>query len=313
MINKTDKIFVAGGTGFFGTAIRNELVKAGYEKVSHHITGRVSLDLTSQQDTLEFFSKYKFDVIINAAGNVGGLGYNKSSPASICYDNAMISLNLAMNCVDVKKYVNILTVCAYPKFAKVPFKEEDLFNGLPEETNNPYGQAKRLGLTFVNACRDQFGLNAITVIPTNMMGPNDCYEEGRTHVIPALIMKVDKALENKESKVPLWGTGLASREFLDVRDGARGIRLAMEKYDGTDPINLGTGNEVKIEELADKIGGLMGYSGQFEFDCEAMDGQPRRCLDVEKAKEKFNFMAEIDLETSLRDCVKYYYKEIKGK
>jgi len=299
------RILVTGGNGFLGTHVRKSLASHGYLDV---VAPRSSAyDLTKRTDVDSLFSNYRPDIVIHLAAHVGGIGANQKYPAEFLYDNAIMGLH-TMDVAyhyNVEKFIQIGTVCSYPKFTPVPFREDDLWNGEPEQTNAPYGIAKKLLLTQGQAYREQYGFNSIYLIPTNLYGPYDNFDPQTSHVIPALIRKVDEALKSGSDSVTIWGTGNASREFLYAEDCAEGIVQAMENYNGADPVNLGTGVEVGIRELVSTIADLMGFKGNIVFDATKPDGQPRRCLDVSRAKA-FGFEARTDLLTGLKKTIEWY-------
>jgi GDP-L-fucose synthase len=251
------------------------------------------------------------DVVVHLAAVVGGIGANRANPGTFFYDNAIMGIELMEQArqFDVKKFVGVGTVCAYPKFTPVPFREEDLWNGYPEETNAPYGLAKKMLLVQAQAYRAQYGFNAIYLLPVNIYGPGDNFDPSGSHVIPALIKKCVDAKENDLPSVEVWGTGRASREFLYVDDAAEGIALATEKYDGAEPVNLGVGHEISIRELTLLIVKLTGYRGEIRWDATKPDGQPRRALDTSKARELFGFQARTTFEDGLRETVNWYLQE----
>lgn len=248
------------------------------------------------------------DVVIHLAAKVGGIGFNRTYPGTLFYDNAIMGIQLmeAARQMGVKKFVAVGTVCAYPKFTPVPFKEEDLWNGYPEDTNAPYGLAKKMLLVQSQAYRQQYGFNSIFLLPVNLYGIGDNFDDESSHVIPALIRKFIDAIEIGAKKVEIWGTGVASREFLHVEDAAEGILLATEKYNKSDPINLGTGFEIKISDLVELISKITGYTGRIIWDDSKPDGQPRRCLVISKAESKFGFIAKVKFEESLRNTIDWY-------
>lgn len=248
------------------------------------------------------------EVVINLAANVGGIGYNLNNPGKLFYDNIMIGVNMieAARINDVKKLVLIGTVCSYPKFTKTPFKEEDLWNGYPEETNAPYGIAKKSLIVMSDAYKKQYGLNSINLLIVNLYGPGDNFDPKSSHVIPAMIRKYMEAKRNNSRTVKLWGTGNASREFLYVKDAARGIILATERYNETSPINLGSGQEIKIKDLAKIISNLVGFEGETEWDSSMPDGQPSRRLDTSLAFKEFQFRSTTPLENGLKEVIEWY-------
>jgi GDP-L-fucose synthase len=248
------------------------------------------------------------DIVIHLAARVGGIGFNRKYPATLFYENALMGIQLmeAARQRGVAKFVAVGTICAYPKHTEVPFKEEDLWNGYPEETNAPYGIAKNVLLVQAQAYRAQYGFNAVYLLPVNLYGPRDNFDPESSHVIPALIKKMVDATSAGEDEVVVWGTGKPSREFLYVEDAAEGIVLATERYDGSQPVNLGTGSEIKIMDLVNMIAKLTGYNGRIVWDASQPDGQPRRCLNVEKARNLFGFKAETNLVEGLRKTINWY-------
>ena len=248
------------------------------------------------------------DIVIHLAARVGGIGANRENPGRFFYDNAIMGILLMEQARQhaVSKFVQVGTVCAYPKFTPVPFKEDDLWNGYPEETNAPYGLAKKALLVQAQAYRAQYGFNAIYLLPANLYGPGDNFDPASSHVIPALIRKCVEARNAGAPSITVWGTGNPTREFLYVDDAARGILMAAEKYDKPEPVNLGTSNEVSIRELVDTIVRLVGFSGQITWDASYPDGQPRRKLDVEMARREFGFSAQVNLEEGLRRMLDWY-------
>lgn len=248
------------------------------------------------------------DVVIHLAAKVGGIGFNKKYPATLFYDNAIMGIQLmeAARQAGVQKFVAIGTVCAYPKYTPVPFKEEDLWKGYPEETNAPYGIAKKMLLIQAQAYREQYGFNAVYLLPVNLYGPKDNFHPEYSHVIPALIRKIFEAKESGEDSITLWGTGKPTREFLYVEDAAEGIILATEKYNKSDPVNLGSGWEISIKDLAELLLELIGFDGEIRWDASKPDGQPRRRLDVSKAEKEFGFKAKVDLKEGLKRTIDWY-------
>jgi len=248
------------------------------------------------------------DLVIHLAAHVGGIGLNRSKPADLFYDNAMMGLQMmeAARQSGVKKFVAIGTICAYPKFTSVPFKEEDLWNGYPEETNAPYGLAKKILLVQAQSYRQQYGLNAIYLLPVNLYGPNDNFDLETSHVIPAMIRKCVEAVKNNKDEITVWGTGNSTREFLYVEDAAEGILLAAEHYDKSEPVNLGAGFEISIKDLVALIAKLTGFRGKVTWDSSKPDGQPRRSLDTSRAESEFGFKAKVSLEDGLRRTIDWY-------
>jgi len=302
---------VTGGTGFLGSFIVENLIKEREVNPRNiRVPRSKDIDLRKWESCVETVKD--IDIVIHLAGKVGGIGFNKKYPATLFYDNAIMGIQLmeVARQEEVKKFVAIGTVCAYPKYTPVPFKEEDLWNGYPEETNAPYGVAKKILLVQAQAYRQQYGFNAIYLLPVNLYGPRDNFDPESSHVIPALIKKmVDAKLEGK-NEVVVWGTGKASREFLYVEDAAEGILLATEKYNKPDPVNLGAGREVTIKELVDLIAKLTEYDGRIVWDTSKPDGQPRRCLETSRAKEEFGFDAKTDFVEGLKRAIDWYLSTI---
>ena len=300
-------ILVTGGAGFLGSFIVEKLVNE--RKVD---PGSIRIPRSEETDLRKWENCAKavknMDVVIHLAAKVGGIGFNRKYPATLFYDNAVMGIQLmeAARQEGVQKFVAVGTVCAYPKYTPVPFREEDLWNGYPEETNAPYGIAKKILLVQAQAYRQQYGFNAVFLLPVNLYGPRDNFDPESSHVIPALIKKmVDAKLEGKK-EVVVWGTGKASREFLYVEDAAEGILLAAEKYDKPDPVNLGVGKEITIRELVNLIAELVGYEGKILWDTSRPDGQPRRCLETSRAKKEFGFEAKTDFVRGLERTIDWY-------
>jgi nucleoside-diphosphate-sugar epimerase len=274
--------------------------------------GSRDYDLTQQAEIARMLRDLNPQVIVHLAAKVGGIGANQANPGSFFYDNAIMGIELMEQArrASVEKFVAVGTVCAYPKFAPVPFSEDDLWNGYPEETNAPYGLAKKMLLVQAQAYRAQYGFNAIYLLPVNLYGPGDSTDLRNSHVIPALIRKCVEAKRTGAASVPVWGTGKATREFLYVDDAARGIVLAAERYDKGDPVNLGSSEEISIGDLVKLIAELTGYSGGIEFDASKPDGQPRRKLNVERAKLEFDFSSEIPFRLGLRRTIDWFESSI---
>jgi GDP-L-fucose synthase len=311
---KGKRILLTGGAGFLGSHIVDNLMrKRGVLKSQITIPRSKTLDLRVWENCVKAVDSN--DVIINLAARVGGIGFNQKYPGSLFYDNIMIGSQLieAARLTKVEKFVQLGTVCAYPKFTPIPFKEDNLWNGYPEETNAPYGVAKKALLVMTQAYRQQYGMNIIYLLPVNLYGPNDNFNPDSSHVIPALIKKFVDAIEKKENHVTIWGTGKASREFLYVGDAAEGIVAAAEKYDKPAPVNLGSGSEVTIKELVNLVAELTGFSGEIVWDTSKPDGQPRRCLDVTRAKVEFGFEAKMDFKQGLKKTIEWYRKTSKLK
>lgn len=305
------KILVTGGAGFLGQNVVEELKKSGANKDNIIIPRSKTDDLRIRENCDKIVRNV--DVVIHLAAKVGGIGYNRDHPAELFYDNAIMGIQLmeSARIHGVKKFVAVGTVCAYPKFTPVPFREEELWNGYPEETNAPYGLAKKMLLVQAQAYRSQYGFNAIYLLPVNLYGPGDNFNPDSSHVIPALIKKFVEAKINKLPSVEIWGTGSASREFLYVNDAARSIVLAAEKYDGIEPVNIGVGDEISIKKLVEIINALVGFEGEIIWDSTKPDGQPRRCLDTRRAKEWFGFQAQTDFEEGLKKTIDWYIASLQ--
>jgi len=306
---KDKKILVTGGKGFLGTHLVHQLRKN--EQVLEKnifIAKHKDYDLREQSDIKKLLKDTSPEIIIHLAAKVGGIGYNQKNPATLFYDNLLMGVQLIEQARlnDIEKFVAVGTICAYPKFTKIPFKEEDLWEGYPEETNAPYGLAKKMMLVQSQAYRQQYGFNSIYLLPVNLYGPDDNFDLNSSHVIPALIRKFTEAKENNLDEVILWGTGNASREFLYVEDCANAIIKATKKYDKSDPINVGAGEEITIKELSNKINNLIGFEGKIVWDASKPDGQPRRCLDTSKAEKEFGFKSQTSLEEGLRKTINWY-------
>ncbi|NLB00663.1 MAG: GDP-L-fucose synthase [Methanomicrobiales archaeon] len=298
------RVLVTGGAGFLGSVLVERLEGISAEEI--RVPRSRDLDLRRWDDCVEAVEDV--DIVIHLAARVGGIGYNMANPGSLFYDNAVMGIQLmeAARQASVEKFVAVGTICAYPKFTPVPFREEDLWNGYPEETNAPYGLAKKMLLVQAQAYRQQYGFNAVYLLPVNLYGPGDNFDPASSHVIPALIKKFVEAVESDAESVEVWGTGAASREFLYVDDAAEGIALAAERYDKPDPVNLGAGFEITIRDLATLIGGIVGFTGEIVWDTEKPDGQPRRCLDVSRAEREFGFRAKTGFEDGLRATIEWY-------
>lgn len=302
----SQSVMVTGGAGFLGSHVVAELRRRGATRV--FVPRSAEYDLRREADIRRALQRSQPDIVIHLAAVVGGIGANRREPGRFFYDNAIMGIQLMEQArrAGVRKFVTVGTVCAYPKYTPVPFKEEDLWNGYPEETNAPYGLAKKMLLVQGQAYRQQYGFNAIYLLPVNLYGPGDSFEPERSHVIPALIRKFLEAKEHGAPEVVAWGTGQASREFLYVEDAAEGIALAAERYDGSEPVNLGSGHEITIRELASVIARLVSFSGAIRWDASQPDGQPRRRLDTSRAKELFGFEARTPFEEGLRRTIVWY-------
>jgi len=299
----TKRPLVTGGGGFLGRHVVDELRRAGCRDV--FVPRSRDYDLTRPDAVARVYDDARPDVVIHLAAVVGGIGANRENPGRFFYENIVMGTELMEQARrrGLEKFVAVGTVCAYPKFTPVPFHEDDLWNGYPEETNAPYGLAKKMLLVQAQAYRDQYGFNAIYLLPVNLYGPWDTFDPGRSHVIPALIKKCLDAIERREEVVEVWGTGSASREFLYVEDCARAIALATERYDKPAPVNIGSGSEITIRDLAQRIAELTGFSGEIRWDASKPDGQPRRCLDVSRAAAEFGFRATMDFNDGLRRTI----------
>jgi GDP-L-fucose synthase len=303
----TDKrICVTGAGGFLGKCVVAQLRASGCRNV-FEVRHR-DYDLVRGEDVERLYRELKPDIVIHLAAVVGGIGANRENPGRFFYENIMMGVQLmeAARQASVEKFVQLGTVCAYPKFTPVPFKEDDLWNGYPEETNAPYGIAKKALLVQAQGYRDQYGLNAIYLLPVNLYGPGDNFDPASSHVIPALIKKCVDAVEQGDSLIEVWGTGSATREFLYVDDAAEAIVLAAERYNGREPINLGSGREISIRDLVHLIAKESGFTGEIIWDATKPDGQPRRALDVSRAAELLGFHARTDFVEGLRRTVEWY-------
>ena len=307
------RYLITGGAGFLGQCITRKLTAGGIALTDIHILRSKDCDLTRQEDAETMVARVKPEIILHLAAQVGGIGANRENPGRYFYANMAMGLHLmeAARIQGVKKFVQVGTICAYPKFTPVPFKESDLWNGFPEETNAPYGIAKKALLTMCQAYRQQYGLNAIYLLPVNLYGPGDNFDLQSSHVIPALIRKFVEAQRADSAFITAWGTGQASREFLYVEDCAEGIVAAMQKYDAPEPVNLGAGREITIRALTELIGKLCGFKGEIRWDPSKPDGQPRRCLDTTLAKKLFGFSAQTALEDGLAKTIAWYRANTK--
>ena len=300
------RVCVTGGAGFLGSFVVDELRRRGAAEV--FVPRFEEYNLVEREAILRMLDDARPDLIIHLAANVGGIGANRAHPAEFFYDNLMMGVQLMHESWrrGVEKFVAIGTVCAYPKFTPVPFKEDDLWNGYPKETNAPYGLAKKMMLVQAQAYRQQYGFNAIFLLPVNLYGPRDNFNPASSHVIPALIRKCIEAQESGQEEIVIWGDGSPTREFLYVEDAARGIVMASEKYNEAEPVNLGSGQEISIRDLAQLIARLTGFEGRMVFDTTQPNGQPRRALDTTRAREKFGFQAEVPFEEGLRRTIDWY-------
>jgi len=298
-MDKKQRIIITGGAGFLGTHLVNKYVAMGLPRENIFVPRRQDYDLRYEREVMMMFRDFpNADKVVHLAANVGGIGYNMANPGTLFYDNLMMGTFMIEQArlFGVKKFVAVGTICAYPKFTPVPFKEADLWAGYPEETNAPYGLAKKMMLVQAQAYRQQYGWNAIFILPVNLYGPGDNFNPVSSHVIPALVKKVHDAKKARQPYIEVWGSGHASREFLYVEDAATGLFMASERYDGGDPVNLGAGREITIKQLVEVLCKVTGYTGEIRWDTTKPDGQPRRCLDVSRAEMEFGFKASTEFE-----------------
>jgi GDP-L-fucose synthase len=302
------RVCVTGGAGFLGSFLLEKLAARGARDVFVPLIEEY--DLVQPDVVRQVLAKAQPDIVLHLAAHVGGIGANRAHPAEFFYDNLMMGVQLLHEAwkMGIEKFVALGTVCSYPKFTPVPFREEDLWNGYPEETNAPYGLAKKMLLVQSQAYRQQYGYNSIFLVPVNLYGPRDNFHLETSHVIPALIRKCLEAQDQGEGEVVVWGDGSPTREFLYAADAAEGILLAAERYNQSDPVNLGSGREISIKDLALTIARLTGFEGEFVWDTTKPNGQPRRALDTTKAEALFGFRAQTQLETGLRETVEWYRK-----
>jgi len=300
------RVVVTGGAGFLGSHVVKKLQDRGVTDIV--IPRTAEFDLREKSACAEVVKGA--DIVMHLAANVGGIGYNRDFPGTLFYDNLLMGVHMMEESrkAGVKKFVAIGTICAYPKFAPIPFKEDDLWNGYPEETNAPYGLAKKMMLVQSTAYRSQYDFNSIFLLPVNLYGPGDNFSEKSSHVIPALIKKFVESKSQNKPSVTVWGTGKATREFCYVEDAAEGIVLATEKYDESEPVNIGAGFEISIKDLVEKIRGLVGYTGEIIWDTTKPDGQPRRMLDVSRAKDKFGYSSTTNFDEGLKETIAWYQK-----
>ncbi|WP_242360390.1 GDP-L-fucose synthase [Anaeromyxobacter sp. SG17] len=304
------RVAVTGGAGFLGSFVIEELRRRGAREI--FVPRSRDYDLVRIEDVRRLYADAKPTLVIHLAARVGGIGANRDNPGKFFYDNLMMGVQLIEvgRQVGLRKLVALGTICAYPKFCPVPFKEEDIWNGYPEETNAPYGLAKKMLLVQSQAYRQQYGFNSSVLFPVNLYGPRDNFDLHTSHVIPALIRKCVEARERGDKQIVVWGTGAASREFLHVRDAAEGIVEAAEKYDKSDPVNLGAGFEIRIRDLVPLVARLCRFDGDIVWDTSKPDGQPRRMLDTSRAEREFGWKARIPFEDGLRETVEWYEKNL---
>jgi len=300
------RVVVTGGTGFLGSYVMEKLRARGCRDI--FVPRSSDYDLREKSYVIRMYEDAKPDIVIHLAAVVGGIGANRAHPGQFFYDNAIMGIHLIEEArrVGIEKFVCVGTICAYPKYTPVPFKEDDLWSGYPEETNAPYGLAKKMLLVQLQAYRQQYGFNGIYLLPVNLYGPEDNFDPKFSHVIPAIIKKFVDAKRRGDEKIVAWGTGEVTREFLYVEDAAEGIVLATECYNKPAPVNLGAGREIKVKDLVHLIRELVGFQGEIEWDTSKPDGQPRRCLDTSRAKQQFGFEATKPLEEGLRETVSWY-------
>ncbi|GIW79328.1 MAG: GDP-L-fucose synthase [Gemmatales bacterium] len=307
-MRKSAKLLITGGSGFLGRHVVTEFARHGWSNL--FAPRRVDYDLTQPAQVAQLFRCHRPRVVVHLAAQVGGIEANRRHPGTFLYKNLMMGANLLEACrrFGCDKVVVIGTICSYPKFTPVPFKEEDFWNGYPEETNAPYGLAKKLVGLQLQTYHQEFGLKGVYLLPVNLYGPGDNFDLTTSHVIPALIRKCVEAKENGSRQVTIWGTGKPTREFLYVADAARAIRLATEKLNTPEPLNIGSGKEISIADLARRIAEKVGFDGELVFDPTRPDGQPRRCLDVSKARRLLDFEAKTSLDEGLEKTIQWYFR-----
>lgn len=303
---KNKRILVTGGAGFLGRQVVDQLIKAGAEQDKITVPRSKDYDLCVMENCKRAVDQQ--DIVIHLAAHVGGIGLNREKPAQLYYDNLMMGTQLIHAAYEagVEKFTCVGTICAYPKFTPVPFKEDDIWDGYPEETNAPYGIAKKALLVQLQAYRQQYGFNGIYLLPVNLYGPEDNFDPRSSHVIPALIRKVQEAQERGDKEIPVWGDGSPTREFLYSEDAARGIVMGTQSYNGAEPVNLGTGYEISIRDLITTICEVMEFDGEIVWQTDKPNGQPRRCLDTERAKKEFGFTAQVGFKEGLKKTVEWW-------
>ncbi|MDH4226869.1 MAG: GDP-L-fucose synthase [Deltaproteobacteria bacterium] len=303
---KDKRVVVTGGAGFLGSFVVDKLKERGCSEVT--VPRSKDYDFVTHEACERIYKYARPDIVLHLAARVGGIGANRENPGKFFYDNLMMGVQLIEEGrkYGLKKFLALGTICAYPKFTPVPFKEEDLWNGYPEETNAPYGVAKKALLVQSESYRQQYGFNSVFILPVNLYGPRDNFDLNSSHVIPALIRKCTEAIDRGEKKITVWGTGKPTREFLYVEDCAEGILLAAERYDKSDPVNLGAGFEISIRDLVELIARLTGFKGDIVWDSSKPDGQPRRMLDTSRAKKEFGFEAKIGFKDGLKKTIEWW-------
>ena len=309
------RVMVTGGAGFLGSFLCERLAARGLPQENLFVPTVERYDLTSEAAVEAAYRDARPDVVIHLAAQVGGIGANRDNPGRFFYANMAMGLHLieAARRHQVRKFVQVGTICAYPKFTPVPFREDELWNGYPEETNAPYGIAKKALLVMCQAYREQYGLNAIYLLPVNLYGPRDNFDLNSSHVIPALVRKCIEARDAGAASITCWGDGSPTREFLYVEDAAEGVILATEAYDGADPVNRGSGREISIRDLAETIAKACRFEGRLEWDASKPNGQPRRCLDTSRARERFGFVAGTSFQEGLRKTVEWYERKVGSR
>jgi len=308
---KDRRVLVTGGSGFLGSRVVDKIQSKSPGPAEVFIPRRKDYDLVGYDNVLRVYRDAKPDIVIHLAAQVGGIGANRANPGKFFYDNLMMGTQLIEvgRQLGIEKFTAIGTICAYPKYTPIPFKEEDLWNGYPEETNAPYGLAKKMLLVQSQAYREQYGFNSIFLLPVNLYGPRDNFDPASSHAIPAIIKKCVDTMREGRNEIVLWGTGKPTREFLHVDDAAEGIVLATERYNESNPVNLGSSMEISIRDLAEMITRITGFKGRIVWDTSQPDGQPRRCLDTTKAEQLFGFRAKVPFEEGLRETIDWYVKE----
>ncbi len=311
----TDRFVVTGGAGFLGSFVCEQLIARGVTDDRLFVPRQRDYDLTREKDVARMYLDARPDVVIHLAAEVGGIGANRANPGRFFYANLAMGLHLIEHArrVGLRKFVQVGTICAYPALTPVPFREENLWAGYPEETNAPYGIAKKTLLVMCRAYRQQYGLNAVYLLPVNLYGPRDNFDLDTSHVIPALIRKCVEARDAGRESITCWGDGSPTREFLYVEDAAEGIILATKRYDEAAPVNLGSGREISIRELAERIARLTRFTGRILWDTDKPNGQPRRCLDINRARQRLGFTARTDLETGLPQTIAWYEQQRREK